>query len=110
LVIEGKNNRVYDRFRNRVMFPLHDHRGRVVGFSGRTLAADVKVAKYINSPETMVYHKRNLLFGYTQNLNAIREKEAAIVVEGEFDVLSSVQAHVKNVVAVKGSALATEQI
>ncbi len=110
LVIEGKNNRVYDRFRNRVMFPLHDHRGRVVGFSGRTLAADVKEAKYINSPETMVYHKRNLLFGYTQNLNAIREKEAAIVVEGEFDVLSSMQAHVKNVVAVKGSALATEQI
>lgn len=109
LAIEG-NKGIYDRFRNRLMFPLHDHRGRVVGFSGRTLAADVKEAKYINTPETLVYHKRDLLFGYHQNLNAIREKESAIIMEGEFDVLSSWQAHVKNVVAIKGSALTREQV
>lgn len=109
LGIEGRKG-VYDRFRNRLMFPLHDHRGRVVGFSGRTLAADVKEAKYINTPETLVYHKRDLLFGYHQNLNTIREKESAIIMEGEFDVLSSWQAHVKNVVAIKGSALTKEQV
>jgi len=109
LGLQGKRG-LYDRFRGRLIFPLHDHRGRVVGFSGRILAKDVKEAKYINSPETMVYHKRSLLFGYHQNLEAIREKKSVIVMEGEFDVLSSVQAHVKHVVAVKGSSLTVEQV
>ncbi|MCD8507451.1 DNA primase [Candidatus Woesebacteria bacterium] len=109
LAIQGKKG-VYDRFRGRVMFPLHDHRGRVVGFSGRVLDPDAKEAKYINTPETDVYHKRYLLFGYWQNLDAIREKESVIVTEGELDVLSSTQAHVRNIVAIKGSALTEEQI
>lgn len=109
LSLKGKRG-MYDRFRGRLIFPLHDHRGRVVGFSGRLLATDVKEAKYINTPETMVYHKRSLLYGYHQNLEAIREKKAVIIVEGEFDMLSSVQAHVKHVVAVKGSALTVEQV
>lgn len=110
LAIQSSNGKMYDRFRGRLMFPLHDHRGRVVGFSGRILAKDVKEAKYINTPETSVYHKRYLLYGYHQNLDVIREKEAVIIMEGEFDVLSSAQAHVKNIVAVKGSALTVEQI
>lgn len=110
LVIQSQNGKIYDRFRDRLMFPLHDHRGRVVGFSGRILKKDVKEAKYVNTPETAVYHKRYLLYGYHQNLDAIREKEAVIIMEGEFDVISSTQAHVKNVVAVKGSALTVEQI
>ena len=110
LAIRGRGGRLYDRFRHRLMFPLLDHRGRVMGFSGRTLDPAAKEAKYINTPETMVYHKRHLLFGYWQNLAAIREKEAVIVVEGEFDVLSSVQAHVKNTVGIKGSALTEEQV
>ncbi len=110
LALPGKNGRPYDRFRGRVMFPLHDHRGRVVGFSGRLLANEAKEAKYINSPETAIYHKRNLLYGYWQNLNFIREAESVIVTEGEFDMLSSVQAHVANIVAVKGSALTEEQV
>jgi DNA primase len=110
LVIQGQNGKIYDRFRKRLVFPLHDHRGRVVGFSGRLLEADAKEAKYVNTPETAVYHKRYLLYGYSQNLEAIREKTSVIIVEGEFDVLSSVQAHVKNIVAVKGSALTVEQI
>ncbi len=109
LAIQGKKG-VYDRFRGRVMFPLHDHRGRVVGFSGRVLDPDAKEAKYINTPETDIYHKRYLLFGYWQNLDAIREKESVIVTEGELDVLSSTQAHVRNIVAIKGSALTEEQI
>lgn len=100
----------YDRFRNRVVFPLTDHRGRVVGFSGRTMEKDVKEAKYINSPETVLYHKSQLLFGYSQLYRSIREAGQVIVVEGEFDVLSSVQAHVKNVVAIKGSALTKEHV
>lgn len=109
LSLQGKRG-WYDRFRGRLIFPLHDHRGRVVGFSGRLLATDAKEAKYINTPETMVYHKRSLLFGYHQNLDAIREKQAVIVIEGEFDTLSSVQAHVRHVVAVKGSSLTIEQV
>lgn len=109
LAIRGKKG-IYDRFRGRVMFPLHDHRGRTVGFSGRVLNPEAKEAKYINTPETDVYHKRYLLYGYWQNLEAIREKEAVILTEGELDVLSSVQAHVKHIVAIKGSALTEEQI
>jgi DNA primase len=110
LALAGKSGRPYDRFRGRIMFPLHDHRGRVVGFSGRILDTEAKEAKYINTPETSLYHKRNLLYGYWQNLNFIREAESVIITEGEFDVLSSVQAHVQNIVAVKGSALTEEQV
>lgn len=100
----------YDRFRDRIMFPLSDHRGRVVGFSGRVLNPEEKTAKYINSPETLLYHKSQLLFGFSQHYRALREAQSAIVVEGEFDVLSSAQAHVRNVVAIKGSALTKEHL
>lgn len=95
----------YDRFRGRIMFPLKDHRGQVVGFSGRTMEKDVKEAKYINTPETALYHKGKMLYGYSELFNFIRQEKKLIVVEGEFDVISSVQAHVNNVVALKGSAL-----
>ncbi len=103
LVINRKG-RYYDRFRDRVMFPLKNHRGQVVGFSGRSLEADVKQAKYINSPETKLYHKAELLYGYSELLQSIRKKDEVIVTEGEFDVISSTQAHVNNIVAIKGSA------
>lgn len=103
LVIKRKG-RYYDRFRDRVMFPLKNHRGQVVGFSGRSLEADAKEAKYINSPETKLYHKAELLYGYSELLQFIRKKKAVIVTEGEFDVISSTQAHVDNIVAIKGSA------
>lgn len=109
--VSGKSERpsdYYDRFRGRLMFPLTDHRGRVVGFSGRTLEKDAKTAKYINSPETLLYHKSQLLFGYSHNYRQIRDANSVIVVEGEFDVLTSVQAHVGNVVAIKGSAFTKE--
>ncbi|MBT4123814.1 MAG: DNA primase [Candidatus Pacebacteria bacterium] len=110
LVIRAKGGRYYDRFRGRVMFPLKDHRGRVVGFSGRLLDNNAKEAKYINTPETMLYHKSKMLFGYKELLNEIRKKEEVIVVEGEFDVVSSAQSHVNNIVAIKGSALTKEQV
>lgn len=110
LIIKGKGGRYYDRFRGRLMFPLKNHRGQVVGFSGRLLDARAKEAKYINSPETSLYHKSKLLYGYSELFREIRKANKVVVVEGEFDVISSAQAHVNNVVAVKGSALTSEQI
>ena len=98
----------YDRFRGRVMFPLRTYAGKVVGFSGRLLDTEAKEAKYINTPETPYYHKRELLFGMSLAKKAIREQDRVVVVEGEMDVISSFQAGAKETVAVKGSAL-TEQ-
>ncbi|MFH1967059.1 MAG: DNA primase [Patescibacteria group bacterium] len=105
LVVRGRAGRLYDRFRGRVIFPLKDHRGRVVGFSGRMLKAEAKEAKYINSPETALYHKSALLFGWSELKSHIKQANSVIVTEGEFDVISSTQAGVNNVVAIKGSAL-----
>lgn len=109
-LIIKKGNRYYDRFRGRLMFPLKNHRGQVVGFSGRVLEKDVKEAKYINSPETELYHKSEMLFGFSELYQEIRKKKEVIVCEGEFDVISSAQAHVNNVVAVKGSVLTEEHV
>lgn len=108
LVVTGKGNRSYDRFRGRLMFPLTNARGQVVGFSGRLLDSTAKEAKYINSPETALYHKSKLLFGYSQLYQFIRKEKSVVVVEGEFDALTSSQAHVNNVVAIKGSALTAD--
>lgn len=110
LIIKGKSGGYYDRFRERLIFPLKNHRGQVVGFSGRLLSQSPKEAKYINSPETVLYHKSNMLYGYSELFREIKKKEQAVVVEGEFDMISSTQAHVNNVVAIKGSALTTEQV
>lgn len=111
LVFE-KDGRVFDRFRGRVIFPLYDHRGNVLGFAGRILPHENNkdLAKYINSPETSVYHKSYVLYGLNIAKNYIREKKYAVIVEGELDMISSWQAGVKNVVAIKGSALTQEQV
>lgn len=116
LVIKNNTGRYYDRFRSRVMFPLRNHRGQIVGFSGRILPSATldkeseKQAKYINSPETLVYHKSQLLFGYSELLQHIRKAQQVIVTEGEMDVIGSVQAHVNHTVAIKGSALTEQQV
>lgn len=109
LIIGSGSGKFYDRFRGRVMFPLRDHKGVVVGFSGRILGKSETEAKYINSPETSVYHKSRMLYGLWENREAIRKAEAIVLVEGELDVIPSVQAGVKNVVAIKGSAFTEEQ-
>ena len=109
LIIRSKTGRYYDRFRNRVMFPLKNHRGQVVGFSGRALDNDKKTPKYINTPETKLYHKSKTLYGYSELLQAIRKQNEIIISEGEFDVISSSQAHVNHIAAIKGSALTTDQ-
>jgi len=109
LVIRKDAASFYDRFRGRVIFPLKDHKGVVVGFSGRTLLADDKEAKYINSPETMLYSKSKMLYGLWENREYIRKENGIILVEGELDVIPSWQAGVKNVAAIKGSAFTSEQ-
>ena len=109
LVVKGQRG-FYDRFRDRVMFPLYDHRNRVVGFSGRVYAQEQKQAKYVNSPETILYHKSDVLYGLEKTRGEIKRKNKAVVVEGELDAISSYQAGVKNVVAIKGSALTEGQV
>lgn len=109
LIIRKDSNNFYDRFRGRVIFPLKDHKGIVVGFSGRTLSKEPTEAKYINSPETQLYSKSKMLYGLWENREAIRKENAIILVEGELDVIPSWQAGVKNVVAIKGSAFTSEQ-
>ncbi len=109
LGIKGQKG-YYDRFRGRVIFPLFDVRGRVVGFSGRVLDPDAKEAKYVNSPETMLYHKSDILYGMETTKEAIKKANKAVVVEGELDMISSYQAGVTNVVAIKGSALTESQL
>lgn len=101
--LDGK---MYDRFRNRLMFPIVDTQGYTVGFGGRTLADDT--AKYINSPEGVLYHKSNILYGYFAAKEAIRSEKSVVMVEGYFDVLACHIVGVENVVAVSGTAL-TEQ-
>ncbi len=112
LVVKTGENKAYDRFRDRVVFPLIDHRGRVVGLAGRVMpGADEKAgAKYINSPETEVYHKSEMLYGFYQAKQAIREKDRVVLVEGEMDMISSFVAGVGETVAVKGTALTEGQI
>ena len=109
LVIKGKRG-YYDRFRNRVMFSLFDHRGRVVGFAGRVFEEEVREAKYMNTPETNLYHKSEILYGLETTKEYIKKVNKAVVVEGELDVISSYQAGVKNVVGIKGSALTEGQV
>lgn len=106
-LVISRNGHTYDRFRNRVMFPLTNHRGQIVGFSGRALPGTEgeDQAKYINSPETIVYHKSELLFGLSALFKEIRKANSVVVTEGEFDVIASAQASVNNCVAIKGSAL-----
>lgn len=101
---------VVDFFRGRLMFPLIDHRDNVVGFSGRILDNDLKTSKYINTRETLIYHKGEGFYGLNITKDAIRKAGQAILVEGEFDVISSFQAGVSNLVAVKGTALTEMQI
>lgn len=108
LGIMGKKTKPYDRFRGRLMFPLQDKQGNVVGFSGRTLTGDG--AKYMNSPETPIYHKRDMLFGLHLGKETIQDKHEAIIMEGEFDVITAHRFGYINAVGIKGTALTREQV
>ncbi len=104
LLIRGSRG-YYDRFRGRLMFPLKTHRGLVAGFSGRVLSPDDQEAKYINTSETLIYQKSELLYGLDVTKAAIQKANEVILMEGELDVISSFQAGVGNAVAIKGSAV-----
>lgn len=110
LAIKNEKGQLFDRFRGRVMFPIHNFTGRVIGFGGRTLKTDKKVAKYVNSPESDIYHKSNVLYGLFQAKKAIRDQDNCYLVEGYADVLAVQQAYIENVVASSGTSLTIEQI
>ena len=104
------NGKLIDRFRGRIMFPIHSLSGRVLGFGGRILDNNKKLAKYINSPENEVYHKSKVLYGIYQAKQQIVKEDQCILVEGYTDVMAFHQAGIKNVVASSGTALTAEQI
>jgi len=110
LSVKRDNGSLYDRYRGRVMFPIHSFTGRVIAFGGRTLKSDKNVPKYVNSPESDIYHKSNVLYGLYFAKKAIREEDNCFLVEGYADVLSVFQAGVENVVASSGTSLTVEQI
>ena len=99
-----------DRFRERVIFPIHSFSGRVLGFGARILKSNVKTAKYLNSPETEIYHKSNVLYGLNQSKQAISKNNLCLLVEGYMDVIALHQAGIENVVSSSGTALTVEQI
>lgn len=110
LLIKKDDGKKYDRFRGRVIFPVHNLSGKVIAFGARILTKEKDQPKYINSPETEIYHKSHVLYGMFQAKNAIRRDEFCYLVEGYTDVISLHQADVENVVASSGTALTEDQI
>jgi DNA primase len=139
LVVRSEKQELYDRFRARIMFPIHDFNGRIVGFTGRVLpqtptdpsassrpgglrlvsseaavkaqtSAEPQAAKYINTPETVVYQKNKILYGFFQAKDEIKNKEQAVLVEGNLDVLMGWQEGLRNLVAVSGTGLSEFQL
>ncbi len=107
-LIKRKDNRYYDRFRGRIMFPISDSSGRVIAFSGRIFKKEsgsaIEEAKYLNSPDTPLFNKSNVLFGLDKAKGAIRSRDYSIIVEGQMDLILSHQAGLNNTVAVSGTA------
>ncbi len=103
-----KEGRVHDRFRNRLMFPIHDQQGRIIGFGGRTMGNDD--AKYLNTPDSPLYRKSAILYGLHRALKPMRDKKRVILVEGYFDVLACHRAGMTEAVATCGTALTDEHV
>ncbi len=103
-----------DRFRNRIVFPIHNHFGKIVGFSARIFGEgnvnEQQLAKYINSPETPIFNKSKILYGFYKSKNDIRDEKTAVLVEGQMDFLSVYQDGMKNVIAVSGTALTNDHL
>lgn len=109
-IYRENNQQGFDRFRERVIFPIHSFSGRTLGFGGRILKNNVKAAKYLNSPETEIYQKSKILYGVFQSKQAILRQDECLLVEGYTDVISLHQAGIENVVSSSGTALTPEQI
>jgi DNA primase len=110
LTKEGEKGISYDRFRGRIMFPLFDAAGRVIGFSGRLLADDPNAPKYLNSPETELFKKSEMLYGLDRAKRAMREKGYALLVEGQMDLIMCHQSGLTHAVATSGTALSEQHI
>src|SRR6476469_9740735 len=105
----GSENKGYDRFRNRIMFPIHNDVGEVIAFSGRILDKDAETAKYVNSPETPLFRKGRVLFGLHKTKRGLIEADCAIVCEGQLDLITLFEAGITNVVAPQGTAFTEQQ-
>ncbi len=110
LIGQNKDNRLYDKFSGRIIFPIFSPNGRVVAFAGRIIEKKENAAKYLNSPESPVYVKGRILYGLSLAKDEIRKLDKAILVEGYMDLISLFQSGIKNVVAVSGTALTEEQV
>src|ERR1022692_1493270 len=108
IIRKGETGNYYDRFRGRLMFPICDEQGRVIGFSGRVLSGDEKTAKYVNSPETPIFTKSKIFFGLDKSKRAILDAGFAIICEGQLDLIACFTNGVENIVAPQGTAF-TEQ-
>lgn len=106
----AREDRPFDRFKGRVMFPIQSMSGRVLGFGGRILTNDKKAAKYLNSPESDIYHKSKVLYGIYHAKQSIAKQNNCYLVEGYTDVIQFSQAGIENVVASSGTALTPDQI
>src|SRR2546423_5706387 len=108
IIRKEDSDRCYDRFRGRLMFPICDEQGRIIGFSGRVLGGDQQTAKYVNSPETTIFKKGKVFDGLDKSKRAILDSSFAIVCEGQLDLIACFMAGVKNVVAPQGTAFTSE--
>jgi len=108
LVVEAETGKTHDRFRNKLMFPIHDLRGQIVGFGARVL--DDSLPKYINSPQTPVFDKSSSLYGINLAAEAIRQQDTAVIVEGYMDVITAHQSGFNNVVASMGTSVTEKQV
>lgn len=109
-LLASKNGRVYDKFRERLLHPIFNMQGEVIGFSGRIINPDHPGPKYLNSPETIIYHKKSSLYGAFQAKEAIRKRRSVIIVEGNIDVISSARVGADHIVCPLGTALTSEQL
>ena len=112
LVVKNDRGQLYDRFRQRLMFPIFDQHGNIVGFTGRILDAskENQGGKYVNTPQTLIYNKSLIAYGLDKAKSEIKKQDLVVVVEGNMDVIASHQAGIKNVIASSGTALTLEQL
>ncbi len=112
LVVKNEKGKLYDRFRQRLMFPIFDHNSNTVGFTGRILdeTKENQGGKYVNTPQTLIYNKSLVIYGLDKAKIEIKKKNLAVIVEGNMDVIASHQANIKNVIASSGTALTLEQL
>ena len=110
LIKQGKNDNFYDLFRDRIIFPIHDEKGNVVAFSGRTYLEDDTSAKYINSPQTKVFTKSNVLYNFHHALSEIKKTNRIVLFEGPMDVIAAYKSNVKDGVASMGTSLTKDQV